>query len=77
MAHVPGRNWASDDEKKRYTARAATNEDFGSKHQDKPVKAVIGIALLAILALLLSQLNPAPHDVSNTSSITTGSVNER
>lgn len=72
MTHVPGRSWTSDDEKDGYNAQAATNEGFGSKHQDKPVKAVIGIALLVILALALSRMNPAPHDISNNPSITTG-----
>ena len=67
MTQVHGRSWTSDDEKAGYDAPAASNEGFGSKHQGKPVKTVIGIALLVILALVLSQLNPTPHDISNPS----------
>lgn len=31
----------------------------------KPVKALIGIVLLIVFAIVLARMNPAPHDISS------------
>lgn len=64
-------SWMSD-RKGDYDARVHTDNDFGDNHEGKPIKAVIGLALLVILALVLSRMDPVPHDASTTPSITTG-----
>jgi hypothetical protein len=51
--------------------------DGFENQQGKPVKALIGIALLVVLAVVLARMNPAPHETTSapawTTNQTTGS----
>lgn len=72
MTHMPGSSWVPDDKQDSYDKPASINEDFEYRQEGKPVKAVIGVAILVVLALILSRMNPAPHDMSNTPAATSG-----
>ncbi|MCF2524064.1 hypothetical protein [Bradyrhizobium sp. G127] len=63
-------SWMPDSER-RDANSSLSQSDFDSRQQGKPAKTVIGIGLLVVLALVLSQMHPAPHDVPENS-ITTG-----
>ncbi|NGX99676.1 MAG: hypothetical protein G4V63_32160 [Candidatus Afipia apatlaquensis] len=71
MNRMSGSDWMSDGKKAVYDKPAQASEEF-EYQQGKPVKALIGIALLAVLAVALARMHPAPHDVSNTPATTTG-----
>ncbi|MDO8979990.1 MAG: hypothetical protein Q7V17_12245 [Afipia sp.] len=64
-------NWSSDSKEGGYDEPIQTSEEF-EYQQGKPIKAIIGIALLVVLALVLSRMNPAPHAISNNPAVTTG-----
>lgn len=51
-------------------APAETARDFDRRHEGKSVKAVIGVVVLVVLALVLSRMHPAPHEISDPSSTT-------
>lgn len=64
MTRIPESNWLSDLD--RGDVRTSDrNEDFGPNNQGKPLKAVIGVAILVVFALILSHMNPVPHDTPN------------
>ncbi len=67
-------NWTSIKEKGGYNAPIQSSENFEYSQRDKPIKAIIGIALLVVLALAFSQMDSAPHDVSNAPAVTTGQI---
>jgi len=69
MALMSGNDWSSDGKKGVYDEPAGT-DDF-DKQQGKPVKALIGIALLVVFAVILARMNPAPHETSSTPSWST------
>lgn len=71
MSRMSGSDWMSDGKKGAYDEPVQTSEEF-EYQQGKPIKALIGIALLVVLAVALARMNPAPHEVSNTPAITTG-----
>lgn len=74
---MPDRNWTSLRENAGYDASSQSREDFEHSHRDKPIKAIIGIVVLMVLALVFSRMNPAPHNVSTTPAATgqtTGAV---
>lgn len=71
MTLMLGNDWSSDGKKGGYDEQVPTSEEF-EHQQGKPIKALIGIALLVVLALVLSRMNPAPHETSSTPAITTG-----
>lgn len=71
MNRKSGGDWMSDGKKGAYDEPVQTSEEF-EYQQGKPIKALIGIALLVVLAVALARMNPAPHEVSNTPAITTG-----
>ncbi len=48
------------------------NKGFVSHGMGKPMKTVIGIGLLVVVALALSRMHPVPHDVPKVPSWTTG-----
>lgn len=48
-----------------------TASDFDRRHEGKSVKAVIGVVLLVVLALVLSRMHPVPHEIPDPS-VTTG-----
>lgn len=64
-------DWSSDGKKGGYDDPVQASEGF-EYQQGKPVKALIGIALLVVLALVFSRMHPAPHDMSGNSAVTTG-----
>jgi hypothetical protein len=68
---MSGSDWMSDGKKGVYDEPAQTGEEF-EYQQGKPIKALVGIALLVVLAVALARMNPAPHETSNTPGITTG-----
>jgi len=64
-------NWSSDSKEGGYDESIQTSEEF-EYQQGKPIKALIGVALLVVLALVLARMNPAPHEVSTNPAVTTG-----
>lgn len=72
MTRLSGSSWTPNREREGYDDPAQATDDVGYNQQNKPVKAVIGIAALVVLALVLSRMNPAPHDAANAPAITTG-----
>lgn len=75
MTRTSGRSWISDSEKSNYDAAAKSSEDFDANQQSKPMKAIIGVALLVVLALVLSRMHPVPHEISDPS-VTTGQATD-
>ncbi len=71
MTLTTGNDWSSDGKKGGYDEPVQTSEEF-EYQQGKPVKALIGVALLVVLAVALARMNPAPHEASNTPAVTTG-----
>lgn len=71
MALMSGNDWSSDGKKGGYDEPVQTSEEF-EYQQGKPIKALIGVALLVILAVALARMSPAPHEVSNNPAMTTG-----
>ena len=64
-------DWSSDGKKGVYDEPVKTSEQF--EHQrGKPIKALIGVALLVVFALLLSRMNPASHEAFTSPAVTTG-----
>lgn len=61
-----------DDKQDGYDEPASTSEDFELSQEGKPIKALIGVAVVVVLALVLSRMNPAPHEISNTPAATSG-----
>lgn len=64
-------DWSSDRKKGGYDEPIQTSEEF-EYQQGKPIKALIGVALLVVLALVLARMNPAPHEASTDPAVTTG-----
>jgi hypothetical protein len=64
-------SWMPDSEKSGHDTPSYSGEDFDINQQGKPVKAVIGVALLVVLALVLSRMHPVPHEITDPS-VTTG-----
>jgi len=71
MALMSGNDWPSDGKKGGYDEPVQTSEEF-EYQQGKPIKALIGVALLVVLALVLARMSPAPHEASNNPAVTTG-----
>jgi hypothetical protein len=78
MVLMSGNDWSSDGQKRGYDEPIQTSKEF-EHQQGKPIKALIGVVLLVVLAVALSFMRPAPHAVSDnpavTTSPTTGSSN--
>lgn len=71
MALISGNRWASDKDKRGYADAPDIYETFEFSQRNKPLKAVIGVALLVTLALVLAQMHPVPHQIQNPPSIWT------
>lgn len=75
MTLMSGNDWSTDGKKSVYDEPAGTGEFENQK--GKPIKALIGIALLVVFAVVLARMNPAPHETSSapawTTNQTTGS----
>lgn len=79
MALMSGNDWSSDVKNKNGVQDDPTGTSKFQNQQGKPVKALIGVALLVVLTLVLSRMHPAPHEISSdpdttTTSQTTGAV---
>lgn len=72
MSRTSGTGWMSDNDHHGYDEPEQTSDDFEFNQRGKPLKAVIGVAVLVVLALVLSRMNPTPHEAANPPSITTG-----
>jgi len=70
MAHTSKPGWTSNAQF-REGQNERTTDDFEFNQSGKPIKAVIGVAILVILALVLSRMDPVSHEASAPSSITT------
>ena len=69
--------WMPDSKRSGHDTPSYSSKDFDINQQSKPMKAVIGVAVLVILALVLSRMHPAPHEVSDpsvTAAHTTGTI---
>jgi hypothetical protein len=62
-------SWMPDSER-RDADVSPSRSDFDSRQRGKPAKAIIGICLLVVLALVLSQMHPAPHNIPDNASTT-------
>lgn len=71
MALISGNRWASDKDKRGYADAPDVYEDFHFTQRNKPLKAVIGVALLVALALILARMHPAPHVIQSPPSYST------
>lgn len=69
MALMLGDDWSSDGKNGVHEDPAGPDEF--ENQQGKPVKALIGIALLVVLALVLSRMHPVPHEISGDPGMTT------
>jgi hypothetical protein len=72
MVHTRS-GWTSDDTEGDLEAPSAATSNFEQRHEGKPIKTMIGVVLLIVLALVLSRMHPAPHEISDPSA-TTGQV---
>lgn len=62
--------WTSDGTGHNLETPPETPGDFDRRHEGKSIKTVIGVALLVVLALLLSRMHPVPHEISDPSATT-------
>ncbi|CAN5223012.1 hypothetical protein BH10PSE10_BH10PSE10_07030 [soil metagenome] len=65
-------SWTTDTEDYDTKQPERPNKNFESRELGKPMKTVIGIGLLVVVALALSRMHPVPHDVPDVPSWTTG-----
>lgn len=72
MSRTSGTGWTSDKDHHGYDEPEQTSEELEFNQSGKPLKAVIGVAVLVVLALVLSRMNPASHEASSPPSVTTG-----
>lgn len=71
MTHIAGDGWISDKAKNTdVDDPQSSSKDFHHKQQGKTMKAAIGIAILVVVALVLSWVHPVSHS-SSPSIITT------
>ncbi len=70
MALMSESDRTSGGQKNGYNEMIETSEF--ENQQSKPVKALIGIVLLVVLAVVLARMNPAPHETSIAPSWSTG-----
>jgi hypothetical protein len=69
MALISGNRWASDKNKRGYADAPDIYENFEFSQRNKPLKAMIGVALLVALALILARMHPVPHEIPAPPSI--------
>ena len=58
-------------EKHPRDSSVSASEQFELAQRGKPIKAMIGVALLVVVAVLLSRMHPVPHVVPDPS-VTSG-----
>jgi len=71
MTRTSETGWMPESEKRGHDTPVNSGEDIGLNQRGKPVKTVIGVVLLVVLALALSRMHPVPHEMSDPS-VTTG-----
>lgn len=69
MTLMSGNDWPSDGKKSAYDEPTGTSKF--ENQQGKPVKALIGIVLLVVFAVILARMNPVPHETASTPAWTT------
>ena len=72
MSRTSENSWTPDTADYVGDPPADRNKDFGSRKLGKPIKTMIGVGLLVVVALVLSRMNPVPHDIPEVPSWTTG-----
>ncbi len=70
MTHTSETGWMPDSDNRRHDMPPSPNADFDHTQQGKPIKAVIGVAVLVVLALILARMNPVPHEITADPSAT-------
>ena len=71
MALISGSKSASDKDKRGCADAPDIYENFESCQRNKPMKAMVGVGLLVVLALILAHMHPVPHEIQNPPSIST------
>lgn len=71
MTVMPENDWPAGGNKAGVQDDPTGLNDFKNQ-QGKPVKALIGIALLVLLAVVLARMNPVPHESTSAPAWTTG-----
>ena len=71
MTVMPENDWSAGGNKAGVQDDATRLDDFKNQ-QGKPVKALIGIALLVVFAVVLARMNPVPHESTSAPAWTTG-----
>lgn len=64
MTRTSETGWMPEGGKRGHDTPVNSGEDFDLNQQGKPVKTIIGVALLVVLALVLSQMHPVPHQIA-------------
>lgn len=72
MTRTSETNWMPDSDKSGQD-RPPSGKEFDTNQKGKPMKTVIGVTVLLVLALVLSRMHPAPHEIADPS-VTTGSI---
>ena len=71
MSRTSENEWTPDDHRSGEAAFQPAR-DFELRQRGKPLKTVIGVGILAIIALVLTLMHPVPHDVPDVPAWTTG-----
>ncbi|MES2751278.1 MAG: hypothetical protein V4661_07895 [Pseudomonadota bacterium] len=76
MTQINGQGWATDSHRTDYDEDPdQTTEEFEYNQPGKPLKAAIGVALLVVLALMISRFGPVTQEDSNSPPMTTTDMN--
>lgn len=67
MTRTSETGWMPERENRGHDTPVNSGEDIGLNQRGKPVKTVIGVVLLVVLALALSRMHPVPHEISDPS----------
>ncbi len=68
MTNFSGNGWSSNSHDD-FSASPQTRSDYEFQQQNKPGKALVGIAILVALTIALAFMHPASHDTASTPSI--------
>ncbi|MGD9840014.1 MAG: hypothetical protein AB7F72_12575 [Afipia sp.] len=71
MTVMPENDWSAGGNKADVRDDPTRLDGFKNQ-QGKPVKALIGIALLVLFAVVLARMNPVPHESASAPAWTTG-----
>lgn len=72
MTQITGKGWVPDSHRTDYDDDPdQTTEEFEYNQRGKPLKAAIGVAVLVVLALMISHFGPVTQENSNSPAMTT------